>query len=40
MRESDIGYSYEPNLGLSEATGYKFSQLFEDIVRLENELEL
>ena len=21
MRESDIGYSFEPNLGLSESTG-------------------
>ena len=40
MRESDIGCSYEPNLGLTETTGYKFAQLFEDIVRLENELEL
>jgi len=40
MRESDIGYSYQSNLGLSEQTGFKFAQLFEDIVRLENELEL
>ena len=40
MRESDIGYSFTPNLGLTEATGFKFAQLFEDIVRLENELEL
>ena len=40
MRESDIGYSFEPNLGLSEASGFKFAQLFEDIIRLENELEL
>jgi len=40
MRESDIGYSFTPNLGLTESTGFKFAQLFEDIVRLENELEL
>ena len=40
MRESDIGYCFEPNLGLSESTSLKFAQLFEDIVRLENELEL
>lgn len=40
MRESEIGYSFEPNLGLSESTGFKFAQLFEDIIRLENELEL
>ena len=40
MRESDIGYSFQPNLGLSDSTGFKFAQLFEDIIRLENDLEL
>lgn len=25
MRESEVGYSFEPNLGLSEQTGFKFS---------------
>ena len=40
MRESAIGYSFEANLGLSESTGYKFAQLFNDLVKLENELEI
>ena len=40
MRDFDCGFSFQPNLGLSEQTGFKFAQLFEDIVRLENELEL
>lgn len=39
MRESDLGYPLLPNLGLSEDTGFKFAQLFEDIIRLEYELE-
>ena len=39
MREVDIGYAYQPNLGLEAETGYKFASLMEDIIRLENELE-
>lgn len=39
MREVDIGYSYQPNLGLDPETAYKFANLIEDVVRLENELE-
>lgn len=40
MHESSVGYSFDPNLGLSEQTGTKFAQLFDDLIRLENELEL
>lgn len=39
MHESSIGYSFEPNLGLTEQTGYKFALLFDDMIRMENELE-
>ena len=39
MRECDVGYNLDPNMGLTEATGQKFGQLFDDIIRLENELE-
>ena len=39
MREVDIGYNYQPNLGLEPDTSYKFASLMDDIVRLENELE-
>ena len=39
MREIDVGYDYQPNLGMEPETGYKFASLIEDIVRLENELE-
>ena len=40
MHDSSIGYNFEPNLGLSEQTGFKFALLFEDMVRLENDLEM
>jgi hypothetical protein len=40
MHESDVGYNFEPNLGLSEQTGNKFAQLFDDLIRLENDLEI
>ena len=40
MHESSIGYTFEPNLGLSEQTGYKFALLFDDMIRLENDLEM
>jgi hypothetical protein len=40
MRESEIGYSFEPNLGLKSETGSKFGQFLGELVRLENELEL
>ena len=40
MHESSIGYSFEPNLGLTEQTGYKFALLFDDMIRLENDLEI
>ena len=39
MRETEVGYNILPNLGLEEATGFKFAQLFEEIIRNENELE-
>lgn len=40
MHESSVGYSFDPNLGLSESTGNKFAQLFDDLIRLENDLEI
>ena len=40
MHESPVGYSFEPNLGLSQKTGAKFAQLFDDMIRLENDLEI
>ena len=40
MHDSSVGYSFEPNCGLSNATGSKFAQMFDDLIRLENELEV
>ena len=40
LHDSSIGYDFEPHFGLSETSRVKFAKLFDDLIRIENELEM